>query len=296
MQEDEEEEDISSSGREDLAGGHNSLNRRGSRSEGRINVALQERLAEAERRKEEKQPRTKAVCNIKMLESRPRSAHETLVDIKLTAASKWKSEKSASIPETTAVSMGEIEIPTTIITQAATMTAPITQAIPTSPLVKYKTMSSASPSPQSQLNEIFEEGDHGNRASGNRQLVNRSRYTEQRRTKFHKTRTASCSSSDASDDDSENRKKRAHKMNTNTSAKPLQPRRDSHDDSSDSQEPGANGTATRTTQHGAAFTVQSNSDNSNNNKGTNGNETAGGRKHTTTRGFILFLQHCNIIY
>ena len=56
---------------------------------------------------------------------------------------------------------------------------------------------------------------------------------EQRRSKFHKARTTSCSSSDASDDDSESRKKRAHKIGS--AGKPLPPRRDSHDDSSDSQ-------------------------------------------------------------
>lgn len=58
----------------------------------------------------------------------------------------------------------------------------------------------------------------------------------QRRTKFHKTRTASCSSSD--DDDSENRKKRAHKIvDTHKSFQPQ--RRDSNDDSSDSQDQGS---------------------------------------------------------
>ncbi|XP_058057128.1 serine-rich adhesin for platelets [Anopheles bellator] len=61
-----------------------------------------------------------------------------------------------------------------------------------------------------------------------------------RRSRFNKSRTASCSSSDASDDDSENRKKRAHKIVDGGSIKPLTQRRDSHDDSSDSQDPGSN--------------------------------------------------------
>uniref|UniRef100_A0A182NLI6 SNF-related serine/threonine-protein kinase n=1 Tax=Anopheles dirus TaxID=7168 RepID=A0A182NLI6_9DIPT len=60
-----------------------------------------------------------------------------------------------------------------------------------------------------------------------------------RRSKFNKSRTASCSSSDASDDDSENRKKRAHKI-VDSTIKPLSQRRDSHDDSSDSQDQGSN--------------------------------------------------------
>lgn len=58
---------------------------------------------------------------------------------------------------------------------------------------------------------------------------------DQRRNKFHKNRTASCSSSDASDDDSESRKKRAAKIQSERA------RRDSHDDSSDSQDPGGTG-------------------------------------------------------
>ncbi|XP_052869708.1 uncharacterized protein LOC128275292 [Anopheles cruzii] len=61
-----------------------------------------------------------------------------------------------------------------------------------------------------------------------------------RRSRFNKSRTASCSSSDASDDDSENRKKRAHKIVDGGNIKPLTQRRDSHDDSSDSQDPGSN--------------------------------------------------------
>lgn len=100
--------------------------------------------------------------------------------------------------------------------------------------------------PQLTLNEIFEESDGHNMDSSMRntprQFVSRSQTRttyEQRRSKFHKNRTASCSSSDASDDDSESRKKRAHKLNNN--GKPLPGRRDSHDDSSDSQDPGGSG-------------------------------------------------------
>lgn len=78
------------------------------------------------------------------------------------------------------------------------------------------------------LNEIFEEGDSESLTSRTgRHLVSRNHQHrtsyEQRRSKFHKNRTASCSSSDASDDDSENRKKRAHKLNTTPpSSKPIQ--------------------------------------------------------------------------
>lgn len=113
---------------------------------------------------------------------------------------------------------------------------------------KYKTMPSpgSGNSSTTQLNEILEDGD-GTQANSTEcggsttkcRVVRRTAY-EQRRSKFHKTRTTSCSSSDASDDDSESRKKRAHKLGAST-GKPLPPRRDSHDDSSDSQDPGGSG-------------------------------------------------------
>lgn len=95
-------------------------------------------------------------------------------------------------------------------------------------------------SPSAQLNEIFEEGvSDFTSADGklgdrtNNRIVN----YEQRRSRFHKNRTASCSSSDASDDDSESRKKRAHKISQEKNNQ----RRDSHDDSSDSQDKGGSG-------------------------------------------------------
>lgn len=83
-------------------------------------------------------------------------------------------------------------------------------------------------------------------ASNNNNISNNNNNSNnnhlQRRTKFHKSRTTSCSSSDASDDDSENRKKRANKI-VDSIIKPISQRRDSHDDSSDSQDPGGNATA-----------------------------------------------------
>lgn len=136
-------------------------------------------------------------------------------------------------------------IVTTIITEASTITIPIhtTTKLSSQILPKYKTMPSPTRNPptitlcppQLTLNEIFEEGDT-QVPPASRQFVKSQTRTnyEQRKSKF-KNRTASCSSSDASDDDSESRKKRAHKLNNN--GKPI-PRRDSHDDSSDSQDPG----------------------------------------------------------
>lgn len=151
---------------------------------------------------------------------------------------------------------------TKIITDSSTITIPLpsVNVVTTSTIPKYKTM----PSPTRTntilnantncLNEIFEEGtDVGSSDSTSttprpavRNQFNIRQQTAgntagsnnvHRRTKFNKSRTASCSSSDASDDDSENRKKRAHKI-VDSTVKPQTQRRDSHDDSSDSQDPG----------------------------------------------------------
>lgn len=147
---------------------------------------------------------------------------------------------------------------TKFLTDSSTITIPISSQTPTAVVSppKYKTM----PSPTRAntilpgamcLNEIFEEGtDVGSSDTSttttprpavkhanfiNNRSSSQSGAHAHRRSKFNKSRTASCSSSD--DDDSENRKKRAHKIVDST--KPFQTqRRDSNDDSSDSQEPG----------------------------------------------------------
>ncbi|KAK9708334.1 Protein kinase domain [Popillia japonica] len=261
VQEDEEEEDISScSGREELTAPHCSLNRRGSRSEGRLNLALQERLADTDRRKPcedvaNKPKPLSPVCMVKP-DCRPRSAQDAPLRQAINAN---KIKNNLNYPR------GILkDVTTTIITEASTISIPVITHTPapshTTP--KYKTMPSptrtTAPGP---LNEIFEEGDNLDNATlasrqASRQLLSRSQHRssyEQRRSKFHKSRTASCSSSDASDDDSENRKKRAHKLNAApTPGKPLQGRRDSHDDSSDSQEPG---TGASTTGHSSRISA-----------------------------------------
>lgn len=295
VQEEDDEEDLSScSGREELAPPHNSLNRRGSRSEGKLNITVQDRIAESERRREhlptashtgkkglddkkglkstESDNWASAITKPVIAVSRPKSAVEpTLSSLKMhsrpnlptgklktptplpthiEANSSNESLKSNIIPPVTVIPPPVV---TTIITESSTITIPIH----TTPLTthqtppKYKTMPSptrlctAPNAPQLTLNEIFEESD-GTVDGANhtpRQFLarnqNRTTSYEQRRSKFHKTRTASCSSSDASDDDSESRKKRAHKLNN--PGKPLPGRRDSHDDSSDSQDPGNTG-------------------------------------------------------
>lgn len=301
------------SGREELTTSHCSLNRRGSRSEGRLNLALQERLAESERRKcpddtkENKNDHTSKICSIKNLaDQRPKTVHESGKFISNMDNSKWKSNKSSSMSETSSPVQKKIlksMLPdsnvtsTTILTDSSTVSIPI---ISNSPLTCHvvpnsKTMPSPTRIPASsgsplQLNEIFEEGESGeNTSRTTRYFVNLNRTSyEQRRSKFHKNRTASCSSSDASDDDSENRKKRAHKLNT--TAKPLPTRRDSHDDSSDSQEPstGAGTSSSANTTNCITVTVINNQDTSNNqtHKSGTGDSKTGGRKNAGTNSML----------
>lgn len=302
MQEEEDEDDMSSSGREELTAPHNSLNRRGSRSEGKLNIALQERLAESERRKEKAAassanqkaptqattgspgilrvatkddtnsstipswaPPAKKTSSSNTLDFRPKSAVESTSKSNVSAAyipgsNKWKISPKQPDPISKPPSLPTVRVScvssTSIITESSTISIPVhALSEPGMPLLpKYKTMPSPTrpmhsvlSSPQLALNEIFEEGDGGenlgsrpsSRVVGRQQGQARTGSYEQRRSKFHKTRTASCSSSDASDDDSESRKKRAHKLGE--TGKSLPQRRDSHDDSSDSQDPGGSG-------------------------------------------------------
>lgn len=280
----------------------NPLNRRGSRSEGRINITVQDRLAETERLKKECAAKLVAtaaaptrsvfdgICGVTILTSgdsdpkdklsRIRPSMQRPMDFRpKTADSVLKSSKppqhapsisadyvceDSSIDRDTnsAHSYENVAVSTKFLTDASTISIPITLNQSTTIIAppKYKTM----PSPTRAntilpgancLNEIFEEGTGSSDTSATttpRPVVRHTTFTNnrsggdtnattsnaggsaQRRSKFHKTRTASCSSSD--DDDSENRKKRAHKIVDST--KPFQQqRRDSHDDSSDSQDP-----------------------------------------------------------
>ena len=302
VQEEEDEDDMSGSGREELTAPHNSLNRRGSRSEGKLNIVLQERLTESERRKEKAvaatsgqqgqpqattgspgilrvaarddtsspvipswAPPAKRTSPGNSLDFRPKSAVESTSKTNVPPAyipgsNKWKVTPKQPEPGSEPVSLPSVRVTcvstTSIITESSTISIPVhTVSASGMPLLpKYKTMPSPTrsmpsvlSSPQLALNEIFEEGDIGDhlgprpnsRVVGRQQSQGRPGGYEQRRSKFHKTRTASCSSSDASDDDSESRKKRAHKLGD--TGKSLPQRRDSHDDSSDSQDPGGSG-------------------------------------------------------
>lgn len=236
----------SCSGREELTPPHSSLNRRGSRSEGKINIAIQERLKEAELRKEKENALAAAAATailapsvIKSGDLRPRSAVETS-DPKAPAyipgSTKWRvSSKTVKVTR----------IQTSVITESSTVPNPITtQCEPVSVPPRCRTL----PNPittrtkdTQTLNEIFEDSETLSSTSSRPIRAGYHQSQQQRRTKFHKARTASCSSSDASDDDSESRKKRAHKLATPGVTKPLTQRRDSHDDSSDSQDPSCSG-------------------------------------------------------
>uniref|UniRef100_A0A1B0CT89 SNF-related serine/threonine-protein kinase n=2 Tax=Lutzomyia longipalpis TaxID=7200 RepID=A0A1B0CT89_LUTLO len=283
VQEDDEEDEISAcSGREELSV---PLNRRGSRSEGRINIALQDRIsAESERLKEmctgamkanagQQVKKIDGIAGVTVItsdNSNPKTRlgisavdrYRRPVDTRVQA---YNAGKSAALKDTRSNSVDHQNFQTDrdlpamkVITDSSTITIPITSQqgsganTELTNVPKYKTM--PSPTRANCLNEIFEEStDVGSDTSGTttpRPIQRHNQFTnnrpqaqggatqqQQRRSKFNKTRTTSCSSSDASDDDSENRKKRAHKI-VDTVTKVPQQRRDSHDDSSDSQDPG----------------------------------------------------------
>ena len=298
MQEEEDDEDDADA-EENIT-----LNRRGSRSEGRINITLQDRIAETDRLKKESEKAEIPVAAVVSAPNAPSSkgmfdgmsgvtrissdndpkdilgvARSNFMKrpcdlrsyIDQSVTNKEAPTKSTKAPiisiRSSSVDQGnrlppldhEDEILSTkFLSDSSTITIPTSSSQQYSPpsIPKYKTMPSPTRSNNmlsGGLNEIYEEGtDVGSSDSATttpRPVARHTHYinnrshshstnntTTSRRSKFHKTRTASCSSSDASDDDSENRKKRAHKIVD--ASKPMQQRRDSHDDSSDSQDPG----------------------------------------------------------
>nr|XP_023026972.1 SNF-related serine/threonine-protein kinase [Leptinotarsa decemlineata] len=191
VQEDEEEEDISScSGRDDLGP---PLNRRGSRSEGRLNLTIQERIAESEKRRP-------------IVEQKQVSSAKKSPCCRVSRNGKFKIFKVTKL---------DLPPPEPIITTSIDEKLVKEEDDLCPPINKTLLNSDRSKTPD----------------------ITRSFISESRKSRFNKNRTASCSSSDASDDDSEKRKKRAQKL-TGTPSKSFEVRRDSHDDSSDSQEPG----------------------------------------------------------
>ncbi|KAF3429135.1 hypothetical protein E2986_03004 [Frieseomelitta varia] len=191
-------------------------------------------------------------------ENRPKSVSDCLKSMGPVPTNKWRMgsqhrSSASSLDSSSAIGpskLSETSATTTILTESSTVSIPLrplsglSDSLSLTP--KYKTMPSpgSTGSTSTPLNEILEDGDalpvSGSESSGSKCRVVRRTGYEQRKSKFHKTRTTSCSSSDASDDDSESRKKRAHKLSTSAS-KSMSSRRDSHDDSSDSQDPGGSG-------------------------------------------------------
>ncbi|KAG5337344.1 SNRK kinase, partial [Acromyrmex charruanus] len=260
-------------------------------------------------------------------ETKPKSVTECLKSTGPIPANKWRmgsQHHRFSVPLTESSSMipskpSDVSTTMTTTTTTKTLHESSTVSIPLHPISdnqvtltpKYKTMPSPSGASAKQLtlNEILEDGD-GTQASVNStecgdsttkcRVVRRTTY-EQRRSKFHKTRTTSCSSSDASDDDSESRKKRAHKLGAST-GKPLPPRRDSHDDSSDSQDPGGSGggrggvggggsgvsNGEHTTTDTPTTTESNRNESGSGTNTTNTSTTNGGGRHRCTENQVMF--------
>lgn len=240
------------------------LNRRGSKSEGRISITIQDRLSAevAERLKKEQQvlktvnepdPKIRAkvgiidgISGIKIIRNDNKEKF-----LGQAGAGSRKDVRSSSVDKARFMS-NRAQVDVKFLTESATISIPATNLSSSSSSSSasqvapkpYKTM----PSPtrtnlNNCLKEIFEECDAGssdnNSNSNTPRAILRSQATttHHRRTKFHKSRTTSGSSTDGSDDDNAE-KKRATKIIDSAIAKQFTQRRDSHDDSSDSQDPG----------------------------------------------------------
>lgn len=107
--------------------------------------------------------------------------------------------------------------------------------------------------------------------------------THRRHTKLNKIRTPSCSSSEASDDDTKSRsKKKMHKLVGDNPIRFRMHRRDSHDDSSDSQDQGFPTTG----QHGGHDLISTSNTNS---------KKEGQSQVITSYVFVNFAYHCRKI-
>lgn len=253
-------------------------------------------------------------------ENRPKSVSDCLKSMGPVPANKWRMgsqhrSSASSLDSSLTMSPSKPSEASTTTTTTTILTESSTVSIPLRPLTglndnlsltpKYKTMPSpgSTGSTSTPLNEILEDGDalplSGSESGGSKCRVVRRTGYEQRKSKFHKTRTTSCSSSDASDDDSESRKKRAHKLSTSAS-KSMSSRRDSHDDSSDSQDPGGSGggegggggggggvgNGERTTETPPSETNRK--DNGNNTSTTTTTTTTTGGRHRCSENQVIF--------
>lgn len=233
------------------------MNRRGSRSEGRICIAVQDRLAAevAEKIKKEQaskgeisnkeKSRTGLIDGISGVKIIKNDNKEKFLGLAGTGARKDSRSNSVDkVRQFAARTQDDVKF----LTESSTVFIPPSINSGASLVSKpFKTMPSPSrpasiSNTNSCLNEIFEECDAGssdnNSNSNTPRAIARSQAnpTHHRRTKFHKSRTTSGSSSDEENAD----KKRATKIIDSAIAKQFTHRRDSHDDSSDSQDPSSN--------------------------------------------------------
>lgn len=295
------------------------LNRRGSKSEGRINITVQDRLSAevAERLKKEQQaklstyePKAKAkvgiidgIAGIKII--RNDSSKEKFLG--QAGAGSRKDIRAGSVDKTRPLaSRGQGDVK--FLTESSTISIPainVSSSAANQSLKPYKTM----PSPtranallpggaNNCLKEIFEECDAG--SSDNNSNTNTPRAilrsqanaTHHRRTKFHKSRTTSGSSTDGSDDDNAE-KKRATKIIDSAIVKQFTQRRDSHDDSSDSQDPGT--TCSGNSTAGSSFILRNGSSTTTSNNKTSSQTGTGSQddrgKTTTNSSELGYRKH-----
>ncbi|KAG5673564.1 hypothetical protein PVAND_003602 [Polypedilum vanderplanki] len=296
------------------------LNRRGSRSEGRINLTVQDRLSAevAERIKKEQQTIKSLNTTLKSnAEPDLKATNKCLIDgiagvkiiktdekekfLGLAGAGYRKEMRSSSIDKSNSkrISTNDVKILTDSTTiPAINITTNISNQLSIKP---YKTMPSptrvtgianSNTNNNSCLKEIFEECDAGssdNSSNNTPRPMLRSQgisastsHQHHRRTKFHKSRTTSCSSSDASDDDNNSEKKRVAKIIDCSLSKQFTQRRDS--DSSDSQDQGAAACSNiNSASNSLILRNGSMSSSSNTNKSSSQNqENRGGSKNTST--------------
>lgn len=231
------------------------MNRRGSRSEGRICIAVQDRLAAevAERIKKEQASKREfplkdkariglidGIPGIKIIKNDNKEQF-----LGQAGSGTRKDARSNSVDKARIATRTREDIK--FLTESSTVSIPSLNLGANLVSKPFKTMPTPSrpatiSSTSNCLNEIFEECDAGssdnNSNSNTPRAIARSQAnaTHHRRTKFHKSRTTSGSSSDEENAD----KKRTSKVVDSTIAKQFTQRRDSHDDSSDSQDPGTN--------------------------------------------------------
>ena len=298
------------------------LNRRGSKSEGRINIMIQDRISAevAERLKKENQilkavnePEHKAKARVGIIDGiagikiiRNDNSKEKFLGA--AGAGCRKDVRSSSVDKARPSALrGQSDMK--FLTESSTISIPAINVSSSSAnqIAKpYKTMPSptrpaagGATSINNCLKEIFEECDAGssdnNSNSNTPRAILRSaaHTTHHRRTKFHKSRTTSGSSTDGSDDDNAE-KKRATKMIDSAIAKQFTQRRDSHDDSSDSQDPGttcsgnSNAGSSLILRNGSSSTTSNNKSSS---QGEGGSHQEDRGKTTTNSNEIGYRKH-----